>query len=798
MFANIRFPIKTAAVLTVAVLLASLVADWVAMGAGCRAAFDVLRSLYGGETPPPQKFDFSLWGWIVRLVGWNVEALGVVSFAGAIVCAGLVGQIIGDIFAIAITRGRSSGVKLEGRVEFAGLRNAAVVIGVMAFALSPAFLRAATRMGPLMVWMVQPLAVVALGGWFVTQGRSEPIRILRRWWWVVSLALLVFGHSVYEAYLIRWTILEAWTGFAVFAAVGVAPCIVLAGLIRFRLLFIVHRRVQRAAFGVWALAVVVMGVMALLSVGRGRAASRLVAEIIANAEGKAAIVCDGDLEPLFAFALVGREDAPRLISLAHENDPAYGRRLAAWVRGISRSRESKSNSGGLGSVSKPKAQDGEFHCSTSTSDFDLVQVEDLAFAAELGAAALLDEWSKADPTNFEAQVATLANYFPTVEKWREACEVCVKAADEPFGGYLRKFLGAAGNGIGCRMLEEISRSRKSNSGGLDSSTTSTQSEAWEIFREITEKVDRENYTALLNRMGMLERGFKVAKTEADEVVRRCNELAKRLGTKELILAAVMAGGRLYVDPETAARREQERIARLRDRRLTPREEALVAAATKPPESTAECRIARSTLTTAVKDGLVRVDRVGHQLINLDFALGDWDLAERDAIRVLRIDRHHTTANAAMGTINGVRGDYERAERYLRRGMRDEGRGRSAVALNDLAFTLARTGRAKEAVPLAREAVAGMSENWNFRETLAYALIRAGEAEEGERELSKAEAGAFAIGKKKGEIVRFDLDRAWLFKRKGDTINRNLTVHRLRSRMDLSDSHRRELEEVAGR
>ena len=785
-------------------MLASLVADWVAMGAGCRAAFDVLRSLYGGETPPPQKFDFSLWGWIVRLVGWNVEALGVVSFAGAIVCAGLVGQIIGDIFAIAITRGRSSGVKLEGRVEFAGLRNAAVVIGVMAFALSPAFLRAATRMGPLMVWMVQPLAVVALGGWFVTQGRSEPIRILRRWWWVVSLALLVFGHSVYEAYLIRWTILEAWTGFAVFAAVGVAPCIVLAGLIRFRLLFIVHRRVQRAAFGVWALAVVVMGVMALLSVGRGRAASRLVAEIIANAEGKAAIVCDGDLEPLFAFALVGREDAPRLISLAHENDPAYGRSLAEWMRKevkVKGEGEQRNLSSGASLTSgedtasplsgQPKGEANP-PLFTFTSDLHLGQVEDLAFAAELGAAALIDEWQKLDKAGFEAAVATFATYFPSVEKWREACGIVGGEA------YLRRLMGRAGNGIGCRMLEEISRSRKSNSGGLDSSTTSTQSEAWEIFREITEKVDRENYTALLNRMGMLERGFKVAKTEADEVVRRCNELAKRLGTKELILAAVMAGGRLYVDPETAARREQERIARLRDRRLTPREEALVAAATKPPESTAECRIARSTLTTAVKDGLVRVDRVGHQLINLDFALGDWDLAERDAIRVLRIDRHHTTANAAMGTINGVRGDYERAERYLRRGMRDEGRGRSAVALNDLAFTLARTGRAKEAVPLAREAVAGMPENWNFRETLAYALIRAGEAEEGERELSKAEAGAFAVGKKKGEIVRFDLDRAWLFKRKGDTINRNLTVHRLRSRMDLSDSHRRELEEVAGR
>ena len=638
-------------------------------------------------------------------------------------------------------------------MEFAGLRNAAVVIGTLAFALTPAFLRAATRMGPLMVWMAQPLMVVALVSWFVASEFPEPIRILRRWWFLVLAVALLFVHSVREAYFIRHALVEAWTGFAVFAAVGVAPCLVLAGLIRFRLLFIVYRRVQLVAFGAWALAVVVTGVVAFRSVGQGRAASRLVSEIIANAEGKRAIVCDGGLEPLFAFALGGTESSPRLISLAHEYDPAYGRRLAEWV--------------------------ATNNCNS-----------DLSFAAELGAFALVDEWSKADPTDFEAQVASFANYFPTAEKWREACAIRAEAADDPFGDALCRFLGAAGNALGCRRLE--SASRRDADG-----TVEIEREAWEVFREITERVDRENYTALLNRMGMLERGYKVSKEEADEVYRRCNELAKRLGTKERILMAVAAGGRLYVDPETAARREQERVARLRDRKLTPREEALVAAATKPPESTEECRMARSTLTAAVKDGMVRVDHIGHQLINLDFALGDWELAERDAIRVLRIDRHHSTANAAMGTINGVRGDYKRAEAYFRRA-RVAATQSSVAVLNDLAFTLARTGRAKEAVPLAEEAVAGMPGNWNFRETLAYALIRAGETEKGEEELAKAEAGAEAVGVEKKRIIRFALDRAWLYRMKGDQINRNLTVHDLRSRTDLTDSHRRELEEVAAR
>ena len=742
----IRFPIKTAAVVVAAALLAPLVADWAAPGAGCRAAFDVLTSYQ----LPATNYQLSLWSWIVRLVGWNVEALGVVSFAGAIVCAGLVGQIVGDVFAIAITRGRGYGIELEGRREFAWLRNAAVVIGTLAFALTPAFLRAATQMDPLMVWMAQSLMVVALVSWFVASELPEPIRILRRWWFLVLAVALLLVHSVREAYFIRHALVEAWTGFAVFAAVGVAPCLVLAGLIRFRLLFIVYRRVQLVAFGAWALAVVVMGVVAFRSVGQGRAASRLVSEIIANAEGKRAIVCNGGLEPLFAFALGGTESSPRLISLAHEYDPAYGRRLAEWV--------------------------ATNNCNS-----------DLSFAAELGAFALVDEWSKVDPANFEAQVASFANYFPTAEKWREACAVWAEAADDPFGDALCRFLGAAGNALGCRRLERVES---------EELRVKSEREAWEVFREITERVDRENYTALLNRMGMLERGYKVSKEEADEVYRRCNELAKRLGTKERILKAVAAGGRLYVDPETAARREQERVARLRDRKLTPREEALVAAVTKPPESTAECRIARATLTSAVKDGMVRVDHIGHQLINLDFALGDWELAERDAIRVLRIDRHHSTANAAMGTINGVRGDYDRAEKYFRRAR--SGENSSGAVLNDLAFTLARTGRAKEAVPLAQEAVSGMPGDWNFRETLAYALIRAGETEKGEAELAKAEAGAEAVGVEKQRIIRFALDRAWLYRMKGDQINRNLTVHDLRSRTDLTDSHRRELEEVAAR
>lgn len=260
----------------------------------------------------------------------------------------------------------------------------------------------------------------------------------------------------------------------------------------------------------------------------------------------------------------------------------------------------------------------------------------------------------------------------------------------------------------------------------------------------------------------------VPKGEADEVTRRCGEMAKRLGTTDMIVAAAASGGQLYLDPETVAQREKARAERMKDRKLTPREEALVAALTEPPASEAACRIARETVERGVKDGMVRINRVGHQLITLDFGIGDYEAAERYLRR------------SVSGASDGI-------------GVKD-----SPVALNDLAFTLARLGKGKEAVPLAREAVAATPGNWNFREMLAYALIRAGETEEDERELTRAEEGAEKSGRAESGIVRFGIDRAWLFAAKGDKLHRNISVRGLRGRKDLTASQRRELDEIAKR
>ena len=735
MESNVRFPVKTAVIGVAAVVFAPFVCDWVAPGAGTHQACEVLRAACGGETPPPQGADWSIWGWLVGLVGKDVVGLGVLSMAGALVCVGLVAQIVGDIFDMAVRRGKQLGVKGAG--EFAGLRNAAVAVGALAFALTPGFLRAATRMGPLTPGLVAPLGALAIVVWLASRG-GDAVRMIgrvKRNWALVLFAVVLAGYSAWEWWPMRSALLAEWKSFAVFALVGAVPALTIAAVMRFR--WIVNRTALVCTFGAWALAVAAMGLAAAFAFGRGRDANRIAAAIIAYAEagGKIAIASDGTLDDLFFFML---PEKTKLVTLARDRDPEYGRELAKWVR---------------------------------------ERGEDLAFAAELGPGALIDEWQKTDKAGFEAAVATPASYFPTAEKWREACGI---VGDE---AYLKRLMGRSGNALGCALIER---------GDLAG--------AWAVFKEIGETVDCENYTAFLNRMGMLERGYKVAKDEADAVTRRCGEMAKRLGSADMIVAAAASGGRLYLDPETVARREKARIERMRNRELTNREKALVAALTEPPQGAAACRIARETVERGVKDGMVRIARVGRQLIALDFGIGDWKLAERDAIRILREDRHHATANAAMGAINGARGDYEAAERYLRRSVGGASDGAGVkdrpIALNDLAFTLARLGKGKEAVPLAREAVAAAPGNWNFRETLAYALIRAGESEEGGRELAAAEDLAEKSGRTKRNVARFDLDRAWLLMAQGDKLRMNIVIRALRNRTDLTPGQRRELDEIA--
>ena len=132
-------------------------------------------------------------------------------------------------------------------------------------------------------------------------------------------------------------------------------------------------------------------------------------------------------------------------------------------------------------------------------------------------------------------------------------------------------------------------------------------------------------------------------------------------------------------------------------------------------------------------------------------------------------------------------------RYLRRAIAT---GKASIsAKNDFAYTLMKLGRLDEAEPFAREAVKAVADSWQFRETLAAILIRKGGTEEGERELAKAEELAEKGGFKKELIPEFALDRAWLFKKRGDEDHLKIALRALKSRTDLSDTQKAEAERI---
>ena len=187
---------------------------------------------------------------------------------------------------------------------------------------------------------------------------------------------------------------------------------------------------------------------------------------------------------------------------------------------------------------------------------------------------------------------------------------------------------------------------------------------------------------------------------------------------------------------------------------------------------------QQTIQTCVSNRLVRADQIGQRLLDLDRLLEDWDSAERDARGILALDRRNVPALVVMAEVHGRRGDHPESERCLRRAMET---GRAGVAVtNDLVFALVRMGHAKDAVPLARSVVRADPDNWNFRETLAFALIRSGELEDGAGELRAAANLARRAKVPARAQVRLAFDRAWLFKNKGDDENLRNTLQILRN------------------
>ena len=136
--------------------------------------------------------------------------------------------------------------------------------------------------------------------------------------------------------------------------------------------------------GGWALAIAVMGAVAVFSgkLNEGRVASRIVAAILANAEesGKVAVVSDGGLDELFFFML---PEKVKLISLAREREPEYGRELSEWVKDEVKVK-GEGEQRNLSSCSADQhTKESNPPLFTFTSDLHLGQVEDLAWRDQL-------------------------------------------------------------------------------------------------------------------------------------------------------------------------------------------------------------------------------------------------------------------------------------------------------------------------------------------------------------------------------------------------------------------------------
>lgn len=682
--------VKTAVMGMSAVLYVSLATDRCEPGIGLSQAAVALGLEDGAATPP-------VWGALVRWVGRDIAGIGTISLVSALVCLGLLLVAVGDFFARArqtAERGRSGGC------DFFGVEAAGVSLTACAFVFAPGFLDAATHVGPSMTLLVAPLLALLLLARFVGGKRRRLLRLMKENVVTLVCLLLLVAYALWTWIRSRDAVVGMLPSLAVFAAVGVLPAAVSAGLVRRRWLVTQGRKLL--VVGLWGVAVAALASIAFMGARQGGAASRVVAKIMANAQGAEAIVADGTLDDVFLF--MAPKDL-RLLQLTKKDDPEYGRELARWLtETYGRSRPADAG---------PAAH-----------------LDDLALAAELGPETLVDEWRKLDPVSCRRVVRTVADYFPSEASWLSACrELKGMRHDEPGGASLRRLLGRVGNEIGCRYLE---------GGKVD--------DAWRAFWEVLDYVSEENCAALANLLGMVERGHGVFSRDQERLKSLHDAFEQKYAKPQLRLSAIRADGRLFGD-------------------VPPLE-----------EEKGESPSIRSS------DG--------------------GDVSEREALAVLRTDRRNFSAHAAVGLAAISRGDYASAERHLRRALAAAEKSAGAQDVsdlrNDLAFSLARLGRATEGEPLAREAVRSHPGSWQYRETLALCLVLAEKADEARKELRTAVELAEKAGVRSAEVLRFDIDRAWLLCLEGAVARLRPHLRTLEADGRLTDLQRDELAEIAVR
>lgn len=715
---HIRY-LKTTVTLVAAVLYWVLAPAWCAPGVGLHRAALALGA-YGSN----EVVRGSLWSSIVKLIGWHAGAIGFVSIAFGSVCVALLAKFASDLIYSAIVYTKLK--KSQSSARYSGIRSYAVVIFIAAFVLTPGLLLAATRVGPLMTALALLLGgFVILAHIIIFPGRGLVGELMAKRYRVFA-ALILLAAGAWEFLAMgRGVRLQTLIPLIWFGVLGLLPLMALRTLVRYGRL--VHSRHLLCFLGIWVFFISLSGLQSYFSFARGQAANRIVKGIVADAEGCEAIVAE---DALYDMILFMRPREQRVISLEWSRDARLRAELVKWIKGA--------------------------------------KLQNLVWAAEIGPRTLVDEWMRLDRAECLKRVRSSAYYFPTVERWREAC-AHLKGINrmEPLGDYMRWLVSACGNHLACQALED-----------------GRKEEAWKIFWTILNEIDVRNCTTIANLYGMVSRGYPHTTAEKDLLDKLNAAAVKHYASPRRLFLAAMSGGRLYLDPQQVSQHREEGFESA-SRRLTEREKEFVKTVAAAPNGALSAERAREAIRKGVSEGLVRLLRIGPQLLRLDIVLNDWKAAEKDAGLILASDYRDPDANGVMGLALYLRGEYGEAERHLRLAV-STGHA-NAAAFNDLAMVLLKTNRAAEAEEFAIKAVKARPNDWNFCETLALALIRAEKPEEGESVLSRAVELAKGAGVEEEKIIRFAIDRAWLKLAKGDKKGAREAMREISRRPDATNA-----------
>ena len=674
----------------------------------------------------------SVWGRLVGLIGWNALRLELVSLVSAVICSVIVAGTVEDLYHYVIGKVRLR--RAPGTYRFEGVTACVTALTVAAFLLTPGHLVAATRIHPLMTALVFPLLSIWIIVHRVTTAHGAAAAGLSRKFWLVLLALLLLAIGGWEFVSMGRRLYDgALTALATFLLIGVAPLLLLVHLIRR------HRSIDSSGLTVyfvgWTLALLYFGALAYFRTLDGLDVARIAKQVVRGSEGCEAIVSDGQFDDLFLFL---KPPDQRLISYARDADESRRPELVEWTkeRGLT----------------------------------------NLVWAAEIGPRTLVDAWRQADPTNCARRVRSPDTYFPTVEDWRAAYLLFDrrKSTSDP-NGWLVKLLSSTGNGLACQFLEQ----------GKDR-------EAWNILWVVIEKVDRCNCTAIANLYAMIKRGFRPAPEEQAWLDKLNREVVTQYRTPRALLKEAFAGGRVYI--KSAGRGALQNKSTVFD--VTggfERESEFLLAVSTAPNERMSAESARAKIRRGIAANLVRLQRLGPQLLRLDLELGDLDAAERDAKDILELSERDPVANRTLGRVQLSRGDYALAEKFLNVAL--DADPNDDIARIEMVRVLLSVGRFEEAARIVLPVAAADPNSWVACELLARAQIRQGNLIEGERTLEKAVFLVNRTGSQRGAAVRIGLDRAWLGAMRREKAAVSAMLSDLEKRTDLTPSDLREIAEL---